>query len=60
MRIDAQFSAGKGQHKQTERGLHASCVGSEPREDHRFEVIMAAGASIVMIIFVGLLLKALA
>ena len=60
MRIDVQFSGEKGQLKQGMRDFHAPCVGSEPREKRSLEVVMAVGASIVIITFVGLLLKALA
>mgnify|MGYP000871813866 FL=1 len=60
MRIDVQFSGEKGQLKQGMRDFHAPCVGSEPREKQGLGMVMALGASIVMITFVGLLLKALA
>jgi len=59
MRIDVQFSGKKGQQKQKMRDFYASCVGSDLREERRLEAVMAVGASIVMIAFVGLLLKAL-
>ena len=59
MRIDVQFSGKKGQPKRTMRDFHAPCVDSETRGKLDLEVIMTVGASIVMITFIGLLLRTL-
>jgi len=60
MRIDVQFSAQNTSSGQIVRDFRAPCGESKPHEERSMEVFMAIGASMVMIIFVGLLLKALA
>jgi hypothetical protein len=60
MRIDVQFSGQNSRPQQIVRDFHAPCGESEPQGERNMEVFMTIGASVVMIIFVGLLLKALA
>ena len=41
------------------RGFHAECGDFEPKRGHALEAVMSIGATVVMIAFIGLLLKAL-
>ena len=59
MRIDVQFSGENGRSRQKMRGFHAGCGENGAQGGRALEVAMAVGASIVMITFVGLLLRAL-
>tara|TARA_B100001146_G_C15778540_1_gene263138 strand:- start:101 stop:283 length:183 start_codon:yes stop_codon:yes gene_type:complete len=59
MRIDVQFSGENTHSRQKMRGFHAGSGKNGAQGVRTLEVAMAVGASIVMITFVGLLLRAL-
>ena len=59
MRIDIQFSGENSRSRRRMRGFHAVCGESEPKNGRTLEVVMSIGATVVMIAFIGLLLKAL-
>jgi len=59
MRIDIQFSGENSGSRRRMRGFHAVCGQSELKKGRTLEVVMSIGATVVMIAFIGLLLKAL-
>lgn len=60
MRIDVQFSGENSRSRRKMRGFHSGCGENGTQNGRALEVAMVVGASIVMITFVGLLLRALA
>ena len=59
MKIDVQFSGESSGSRRRMRGFHAACGESEPQKGRILEVVMSIGATVAMIVFIGLLLKAL-
>ena len=59
MRIDVQFSGENSKSRRGMRGFHAVCGESEPQKGRVLETVMSIGATVAMIAFIGLLIKAL-
>jgi len=59
VRIDVQFSRENSRSRHRMRGFHAECGEFEPKRGRALEAVMSIGATVVMIAFIGLLLKAL-